>query len=290
MDNQGEQSLSPEQVAGLVPDLTSPKGQGLVNSFLQKAQKVKPGLDSMLGMVNAQAGLQPQDFESRLKNAETITRKVAVHRKAGKDGYRMNNVNDLYGARFIADTPDQKKQIIDQLHDLSSNNQIKIDKEEQVDHGTYHAYHIDFNHKGVKGEIQVHDPHSLFEAVTNHEIRSKFGEKPPPPMDQIKQANSQMGYQMPAQQAQQVAQTIQAQRASKADLNAKPQLTPEDINTFGQFAQKVETGKSRANMGTLGQTIQSVITNLFGNKAANWTNQQVKDALDQYTQKNYKGR
>lgn len=213
MDNQGEQSLNPNELQELVPDLVSSKGQQLVNTMLSKANKVKPELDNQFKLIAAQNGLDPNvDFESRVKNPDTVVKKVAVHRQAGKDGYRVNNVNDLYGARFIADTPNQKQRIMDALQDLHSNNWMKIDKQEQVDHGTYHANHVDFNKDGVKGEIQIHDPHSLFESVINHEIRAKYGEKPPAQLEAQKQANMTLGYKMPADSIQRMAQIIQAGR------------------------------------------------------------------------------
>lgn len=216
MDNQGEQAMTPDRLQETVPDLVSPKGQGKVSQLVIQAQKVKPELDAKLKMVAQESGLDPTaDFESRLKNPDTLVKKVAVHREAGKDGYRANDVNDLYGARFIADTPTQKKDIINKIRDLNSDNFFKIDKEEQVDHGTYHAYHIDVNKRGVKAEIQIHDPHSLFESVTNHEIRAQHGENPPEPLARMKSMNATVGYKLPADRAQMIAQAIQMQRAQQ---------------------------------------------------------------------------
>lgn len=213
MDNQGEQSMSPQELNALVPDLVSPKGQALVQSMLGRAQQIQPELDNTFKLTAMQNGLDPvKDYESRVKNADTLVKKVAVHRQGGKGGYRMNNVNDMYGGRFIADTPEQKAKIIDALHELHSNNFLKLDKEEQVDHGTYHAYHMDFSKNGVKGEIQIHDPHSLFEAVVNHDIRAQYGENPPGKLGELKEKASEIGYKMPADQAQSTAQQIQAQR------------------------------------------------------------------------------
>ena len=86
---------------------------------------------------------------------------------------------------------------------------FKIDKIEHVQHGTYNAHHIDFTRGKVRGEIQVHDPHSLFESVLNHPIRAKFGEEPPENLQRVKKARAQLGYAMPSYQAQEGAQAIQ---------------------------------------------------------------------------------
>ncbi len=61
-------------------------------------------------------------------------------------------------------------------------------------------------------------------------------------------------------------------------------LTKEDVNTIGNFAQAVETGKDKKNLGQLGNTMQSLTENVFGKKAANWSNKQIKNAWDQVTQ------
>jgi hypothetical protein len=60
----------------------------------------------------------------------------------------------------------------------------------------------------------------------------------------------------------------------------KNRLQPEDVNTIGQFAEKVEKGQDKGNLGDLGKTMQSLTTNVFGQPAANWSNKQIKNAFD----------
>lgn len=205
-----EQAYTQDRLAKVVPDLVSPKGQKIVQSLIDAGNKVKPKMDNTLKLIAASQGLDPnKDFESRIKDSDVLVKKVAQQRTNGKDGYRANDVNDLYGARFIAKTPEQKKEIIKAVKELDENNAIKIDKAENVHHGTYNAYHVDFNKDGVKGEIQVHDPHSLLESVVNHEIRANVGEKAGPLVEAVKQINAHKAYSLPADQAQQQAQALE---------------------------------------------------------------------------------
>ena len=110
-------------------------------------------------------------------------------------------------------------------------------------------------------------------------------------MEAVKKINSQIGYKMQPDQAQRTAQTIQKQREAQKqyekDLHATPQLTKEDIQTIGKFSEKVESNKARGNLGELGQTIHSLVTNLFGNQAQSWSNVQIKNALDQVVEGAY---
>lgn len=173
------------------------------------ANKAKPKLDQMFRTIALTTGLDAgKDFESRIKNPDSVQKKIDNHGK----GYSAKDINDYYGGRFVADTPEQKKDVIQALRKLDEDNQIKILKQEQVTHQTYHAYHVDFEANGVKGEIQVHDPHSLFESVANHEIRNQYGENPPDPLKTIKKSNAQVAYQLPADQAQNIAQATEIMR------------------------------------------------------------------------------
>lgn len=69
-------------------------------------------------------------------------------------------------------------------------------------------------------------------------------------------------------------------KAAQLLKNQRGAVSPFDIRTIGKFGELVETGKASGNMGELGQTIQSLITNLFGTQAKDWGNKKVKTALD----------
>lgn len=151
-------------------------------------------------------------FESRVKNKDTIIKKIATHRLKGKKAYNLKGVNDLYGGRFIVKTPKQKQQVLQALHNLDGMGVIKILKEQQVDKDTYHAYHIDFSYKGTRGELQIHDPQSYLESVVNHEIRAQQGEKPPPPLNKEKKLNARVAKKMPDNSAILLGKAIEQQR------------------------------------------------------------------------------
>ena len=57
-------------------------------------------------------------------------------------------------------------------------------------------------------------------------------------------------------------------------------LLPQDINTIGKFAQFVEQGRSKGNLGQTGQYIQSLSDNLFGKQYGYMTNPILKRAFD----------
>jgi len=211
--DKGEAALTDREIGHLAPDLASHKGHKLVKYLVDQAEKVKPDLDSKFKMVTMTAELDPaKDFESRIKKDDTIIKKVALHRRDGDKGYRVNNVNDLYGARIIVKNDKQKKDVIDAIHQMDEDNTIKIDHEQEVKHGTYEAHHMDFNFKGVKGEIQLHTPASLFEAASNHDIRSVFGEKPPKPLQDVKDIHAKVAEKVSPKKAQDMAQALELVR------------------------------------------------------------------------------
>jgi len=57
-------------------------------------------------------------------------------------------------------------------------------------------------------------------------------------------------------------------------------LRPEDIRIIGRFAELVESGKDRKALGELGTIVQSLTENVFGSKARNLTNKQIKNIWD----------
>lgn len=79
--------------------------------------------------------------------------------------------------------------------------------------------------------------------------------------------------------------TRAATRFSPALINRAAQILqgkimPEDIRLFGKFAELVERGKAKGNLGETGRTIQSFVKNVFGREAGGWSNLQVKQAID----------
>lgn len=70
----------------------------------------------------------------------------------------------------------------------------------------------------------------------------------------------------------------------KAVSYLKGNLNKDDIKTIGSFAQKIEEGKGKSNLGELGKTMQSMTEDAFGKQAGNWSNKQIKDAWDMVVQ------
>lgn len=69
-------------------------------------------------------------------------------------------------------------------------------------------------------------------------------------------------------------------RAEQAVNLLRNRLTPSDVDTIGRFAEVVETGGGKRNLGELGQTIHSLAKNVFGKDAVNWSNEKIKNAFD----------
>ncbi len=62
-------------------------------------------------------------------------------------------------------------------------------------------------------------------------------------------------------------------------------LRPEDINLIGKFAEIVETGGGKKELGQVGSDMSSLVKNVFGKNAETWSNQKVKNVFDLVLQK-----
>lgn len=151
-------------------------------------------------------------YESRVKNPETIIRKIAMHRLKGKKNYDLKGVNDLLGCRFIYKTSQQKQKLLQGLHNLARMGIFKIVKEQEVKKDTYHAIHLDIIYKGIRTEIQIHDPQSYLESIVNHEIRAQAGEKPQGQLGQEKKLNWKAAQNMPDDHAILLGKAIEQKR------------------------------------------------------------------------------
>lgn len=233
----GEAALNPDKIAKLAPEYATDQGKSQVQGILNKAEKAQPALDDRFKQLAEGVGLDPEkDFESRIKQPDTFIQKIAQHRLEGTDKYDAKGVNDAYGGRFIADTDQQKGQIIRAFNQLDQMGEFKILKQQNVVKDTYNAYHIDFVKNGVKGEIQIHDPNSLLESVVNHEIRAEGGEKPPPAMQAEKEANANAAHQMPSDIAQDLAQAGEKAKSNNEPLPWETKSS-QGQQTIGQMQQ-----------------------------------------------------
>lgn len=189
----GEQAIPPQTVAQVAPDVAGPQGQQKLQQSLQVIQQAKPKLDQFFQRIGKQVGV---DVSTRIKSQDAITRKVAQKRLSGRD-YHPVDINDAYGARFIANTPQQKQAVISKIEDAQKQGLVHIisQKEMDEDQGTYKAYHTDLaipiaQGQTVRIEVQIMDQHMDAKAVASHDVHAQFGEKPPPEaQDQVKMQN-----------------------------------------------------------------------------------------------------
>lgn len=74
---------------------------------------------------------------------------------------------------------------------------------------------------------------------------------------------------------------VSQRMVNRAGHQLKGKITPGDREVIGKFAEMVETGRGSEELGEVGQTVQSLVDDLFGRDiGANLSNWEVKEALD----------
>lgn len=200
----GESQTAP--VLGQVtPDVLSPQGKQALFQKMVQATIEQKKLDSIYQPLADKLGAQ---FSSRVKNPQTTVQKIAQKRLQGRN-YGIDNLNDLYGMRITVDHKSQMPAAIKAITAESEKAGIKVIKSERVNNDTYEAYHLDLKTpSGVTFEAQVHTPQSEAEAVTNHSLRSVFGENPPPMVDKLREKQAQMIKNMPNDNASALIKSV----------------------------------------------------------------------------------
>ena len=69
----------------------------------------------------------------------------------------------------------------------------------------------------------------------------------------------------------------------------KGRIKPEDMQIMGRFAEMMDKGKGRGNLGQTGVDIQRIAEQIWGKQAANWSNKTINDALNMVNQRLFKG-
>lgn len=229
MDNQQPQQQSPPEAqitppvqAQITPDLVSQQGKQVLHSTLANTIVQKKFLDYIFKGIADKMGVE---FNSRIKNPETVIQKVATKRMEGRD-YNLDDVNDSYGGRFVIKKPSQVGQIQGMLHKAEELGVFKIDKQEERTQATYHAYHMDIiTPDKVRGEIQIMSPAEELESVANHSLRAVFGQKPAPEVAKLRDIQANLAKKIPGEAAHQKAQQIQDIGKQMGDKPIDPRIT-----------------------------------------------------------------
>lgn len=224
MNNQSipEAQVGPQVQQSITPDLMAPQGQQALASKLAQTNEKKQFLDYILKGIAEKAGVE---FSSRVKNPETVVQKVASKRMEGRK-YGLNDVNDVYGGRFVIKNSSEVAPIKKMLEKASELGVFKIGKQEERTQATYHAHHLDITTSdGIRGEIQIMTPQEELEAVSNHSLRAVHGEKPPKDVAELRDKQAELAGKIPNKQAHEKAQQIQNVAKQIGDKPVSPVVT-----------------------------------------------------------------
>lgn len=217
MKNVAEEQVTPQIAQQVAPDVTP---QALQAKQIG-ANKIKSVLDQALSMAAKKVG---GTFSSRVKDADTMQKKIVTKRLAGRD-YKLDDLNDAWGGRLVVDKSDIGK-AKSEIKDMAKSGLFKIDKQEDVSTGTYHAFHTDIiTPDGNKGEIQIMTPQERAESLVNHSIRAVAGEKPDPALKAVVEAQASIAKKLPNQKASQMGDAIEQMMKQNNNSPLSPTIT-----------------------------------------------------------------
>lgn len=227
MDNQqvpGEASISPQQVQQVAPDTQDLQGQQEMLQKLVGAHKVKILLDGAFSLAAEKTGA---DFSSRVKDPDTITKKIAQKRMEGRDDYDMGDIRDSYGGRFTVQNKSDIPKIKEQIEAMEKAGLFKIEKEEKRKSNVYDAIHFDIRtYNGEWAELQIMTSQNAFSAIANHDLRAQFNENSNnEAVDALVQKQDDIARSMPSQKALAVSKAIQGLHQQNGNKPLHPSIT-----------------------------------------------------------------
>lgn len=212
-----EESVTSQVAQQVAPDVTP---QALQAKQVG-ANKIKNVLDQALGMAAKKLG---GTFSSRVKDADTMQKKIVTKRLAGRD-YNLEDLNDAWGGRLVVDKSDIGK-AKSEIKDMEKSGLFKIKKQEDVSTGTYHAFHTDIiTPDGNKGEIQIMQPQERAESLLNHSIRAMAGEKPNPALKAVVEAQASIAKKLPNDKASQMSDVLEQLMKQNQNNPLPPTIT-----------------------------------------------------------------
>lgn len=217
MKNIPEEAVTPQLAQQVAPDVTPQ----VLQAKQIGANKIKSVLDQALSMAAKKVG---GTFSSRVKDADTMQKKIVTKRLAGRD-YKLDDLNDAWGGRLVVDKSDIGK-AKSEIKSMEKAGLFKIDKQEDASTGTYHAFHTDIiTPDGNKGEIQIMTPQERAESLANHSIRAVAGEKPDPAMKAVVEAQASIAKKLPNQKASQMGDAIEQMMKQNQNNPLPPTIT-----------------------------------------------------------------
>lgn len=221
MKDVAEQQVTPPLAAKIAPDVVSQNGQQQLQEKQVAANRIKGILDQALAIAAKKLG---GTFSSRVKDIDTMQKKIVTKRLAGRD-YGINEINDAWGGRIVVDKSDIGKAKAE-VKDMEKAGLFKIHKQEDVTTGSYHAFHTDITTPdGQRGEIQIMTPQERAESLANHSIRAVAGEKPDAAMKAVTDAQAKIAKKLPNNKASQMGDIIEKMMKQNNNKPLPPQAT-----------------------------------------------------------------
>ncbi len=220
----GEASITPQQVQQVAPDTQGQQGQQEMLQKLVGAHKVKILLDGAFKLAAEKTGA---DFSSRIKDPDTITKKIAQKRMEGRGDYDLGDIRDSYGGRFTVKSKSDIPKIREQIEAMEQAGLFKIEKEEHRKSDVYDAMHFDIRtYNGEWAELQVMTAQDALSSVANHDARAVYNENPNnKAVDALVQKQHAVAHSMPSEKALAVTKALQGLHQQNNNQPLPPQLT-----------------------------------------------------------------
>lgn len=216
-----EQQVTPQLAAKIAPDVVNSIGQQKLQAKAIAANKMKSVLDKAFSMAAQKLGGKT---DSRVKGIDTASKKIVTKRMEGRD-YDIDDLNDMLGIRLVVDKADLPK-AIKEVKSMEQAGLFKINKQEEVKDGFYHATHFDLKlPDGNRAEAQIMKPQEEAESTLNHSIRAEHGSNPPAPLKAIQAAQANIAKKLPNNKASQVADAVKQLTKQNNNQSLSPQIT-----------------------------------------------------------------
>jgi len=229
----GEMGMTQQQVAQLVPELSTPQGVTKVQQELGSVSKIKPIFDKILQPLAKKLGIE---ITTRVKSPTVLIRKVAQKRAEGRASYGLKNINDTIGIRFVYKNETQKRQIESAVEAMRQDGFFHVLDKQDMKEGIYKATHWDIaipiaGARVIRGEVQSMTQEDAALATSDHDMRAVYNENIPAPLEKLKDRQATVIRKMPGDKQKQVANDLMNMHKRAGDMPLPP------ISTAAKIAQ-----------------------------------------------------
>ena len=224
-----EQSVTPQLLKKIAPDVVSSQGQEKLMANAVMASKVKGLLDKALGLAADKLGGKSS---SRIKSIETTMKKIGTKRLEHRD-YHIDDINDTIGGRISVEKDSDIPLAEKEVDQMGKTGLFKIKKKQDVNVGTYNARHIDVEFpNGTNGEIQLMTHQQEATSLVNHDLRALHGENPPPLVKSLQEKQAKITGKMPNDKAKTFSHALAALHQATDGQPVSPEITTQMLNAY----------------------------------------------------------